>query len=53
MLQPIINELNSMRIVLASSSPRRKELMENIVRIWKIVKKIYKTVISLFLIIRC
>lgn len=31
MLQPIIKQLNSKRIVLASSSPRRKELLQNIV----------------------
>lgn len=31
MLQPIIKQLNSKRIILASSSPRRKELLQNIV----------------------
>lgn len=30
MLQPIINSLNSKRIVLASGSPRRKQILENI-----------------------
>lgn len=33
MLQPIINNLNCKRIVLASSSPRRKQILENIVRL--------------------
>lgn len=31
MLQPILHHLNSTRIVLASSSPRRKQILENIV----------------------
>lgn len=31
MLQPLKNQLNSMRVVLASGSPRRQELMRNIV----------------------
>lgn len=30
MLQPIITEINSLRIILASGSPRRKEILENI-----------------------
>lgn len=33
MLQPIIHNLNCKRIVLASSSPRRKQILENIVRL--------------------
>lgn len=33
MLQPIIKQLNSKRIILASSSPRRQELLANIVSI--------------------
>lgn len=32
MLQPILNVLNSKRITLASTSPRRKLLLENVVR---------------------
>jgi len=31
MLQPIIKALNSQKIVLASGSPRRKTILENIV----------------------
>lgn len=31
---PIVKQLNLKRIVLASSSPRRKELLQNIVRNW-------------------
>jgi hypothetical protein len=33
MLQPIISQLNTIRIVLASGSPRRQELIQNIVSI--------------------
>lgn len=33
MLLPIVKQLNSKRIVLASSSPRRQELLQNIVSI--------------------
>jgi len=31
MLQPILQSLNSKRIILASTSPRRKLLLENVV----------------------
>lgn len=31
MMLPIIKQLNLKRIVLASSSPRRKELLQNVV----------------------
>ncbi|CAI9737141.1 bifunctional dTTP UTP pyrophosphatase methyltransferase [Octopus vulgaris] len=30
MLQPIITEINSLRIILASASPRRKQILENV-----------------------
>jgi len=35
MLQPYVHILASKRIVLASASPRRKQILENIVRIYK------------------
>lgn len=38
MLQPILHQLNSTRIVLASSSPRRKQILGNIVRFLACVK---------------
>lgn len=31
MLQPIIHQLNAKRIILASGSPRRQEILRNIV----------------------
>ena len=37
MLQPLLPLLNSKRIILASSSPRRKELLERIVGLFPIL----------------
>lgn len=40
MLQPIIKQLNSKRIILASSSPRRREMLANIVSIIFCIEKV-------------
>lgn len=51
MLQPIKHVLHQKKIILASGSPRRRELVENIVRFcWKIICYIYLLLFLKFII---